>query len=72
MIMFTIQALDYDEGSAARWFELKNSRHNTKESAREHLKRIRATEDEDSMYNYRIVKVNSPEYYSQPTDKLEY
>jgi hypothetical protein len=24
------------------------------------------------MYSYRIVEVGSDEYYSQPTDKLEY
>lgn len=70
--MFTIQALDHEEGSAARWFELKNARHETREEAREHLKRIRATDDEESMYSYRIAEVGSDLYYSQPTDKLEY
>ena len=70
--MFTIQYLDYDEGSSAMWHELSNSRHETRESAREHLKRIRAIDSEDCSYSYRITEVGSVEYYSQPTDKLEY
>lgn len=70
--MFTIQYLDYDEGSAAQWHELSNCRHESKEAVREHLKRIRATDDESCLYVYRIVIVDSEEYYSQPTDKGEY
>lgn len=70
--MFAIQYYDYEEGNGARWNELANSRHSTKELAREHLKRIRATDSEDCMYSYRITEVGSEEYYSQPTDKLEY
>jgi hypothetical protein len=70
--MFIIQYLDHEEGSCARWFDLLGSQFQTREQAREHLKRIRASEAEDSMYSYRIVEVGSDEYYSQPTDKLEY
>ena len=70
--MFCIQALDHDEGTGARWFELKASRHETREAAREHLKRIRATDDDDCMYSYRVTEVDSAAYYSQPTDALEY
>jgi hypothetical protein len=70
--MFTIQCLDHEDGSGARWFELSNCRHDTREAAREHLKRIRATDDEWCMYSYRIVEVGSDLYYSQPTDVGEY
>ena len=70
--MFTIQCFDYEEGSGARWFELQNARHETREAAREHLKRIRATDDEWCMYAYRITEVGSEAYYAQPTDKLEW
>lgn len=70
--MYTIQYLDHEEGSGARWNELSNSRFESRENTREHLKRIRATDDEDCMYSYRVVEVDSPEYYSQPTDCLEY
>lgn len=70
--MFTIQYLDHDEGSGARWNELSNTRHESRESAREHLKKIRAKDDEWCLYSYRIVEIGSPAYYSQPTDCLEY
>ncbi len=72
--MFTIQCLDHDEGSGARWFELSNARHETREQAREHLKRIRATDDEWCLcsYSYRITEVDSSAYYHQPTDDYEY
>jgi hypothetical protein len=69
---FVIQCLDHEEGCGARWFDLPGSRHETREQAREHLKRIRATDEEDNMYSYRIVEVNSAAYYAQPTDALEY
>jgi hypothetical protein len=70
--MFCIQYLDHDEGSCARWNELSNTRHTERQAAREHLRRIRATDAEDSMYSYRITEVDSREYFSQPTDCLEY
>ena len=70
--MFCIQCLDHEEGSAARWHELSNSRHDTREATREHLKRIRATDDEWCMYSYRITEVGSDLYYSQPTDEFEW
>lgn len=70
--MFCIQFLDHEEGSCARWNELSNTRHETQEAAREHLKRIRATDDEECLYSYRITEVGSDLYYSQPTDKGEY
>lgn len=72
--MFTIQVLDHEEGSGARWSELSNARHETKELTRAYLRKIRASYDEwnDDMYSYRIVEVDSTEYYSQPTDKGEY
>ena len=77
--MFTIQFLDHEEGSGARWNEVSNSRRDTRAQARELLKKIRANYNEHStyygdveMYSYRIVEVDSKEFYSQPTDCLEY
>jgi len=70
--MFTIQFLDHEEGSGARWNELPNARFENRDSARIHLKWRRATDGEDCMYSYRIVEVDSKEFYSQPTDCLEY
>lgn len=69
---FVIQALDHDEGTGARWFDLKNARFDTKEEARSFLHKLRATDDEESMYSYRVVEEDSSAYYSQPTDVLEY
>jgi hypothetical protein len=70
--MFCIQYLDHDEGSCARWHELSNSRHDTRELTRVMLKRLNATDSEDCCYSYRITEVGSREYYAQPTDSLEY
>ena len=70
--MFCVQFLDHDEGSGARWHEVANSRFETREQAREHLKRLRATDDEWCLYSYRVTEVGSAHYYSQPTDSLEY
>lgn len=70
--MFTIQCLDHEEGSGARWFELPHARHETREAAREHLRRIRATDSEECLYSYRVVEVGSTLFYSQPTDCLEW
>lgn len=70
--MLVIQCRDLSEGNGALWFDLANSQHSTKNAAREHLRRIRATDDEESLCMYRIVEVGSDAYYSQPTDKLEY
>lgn len=70
--MYCIQVRDLEEGNGALWNELSNSRHSTKELAREQLKCIRATDDEESLCTYRITIVDSPEYFSQPTDRLEY
>lgn len=70
--MFTIQALDHEEGSRARWFELKSCRRETREETRELLKDIKSKADEWCLYSYRIVEVDSDLYYSQPTDALEY
>lgn len=70
--MFCIQCRDLEEGSAARWFELSNSRHETRDAARQHLRKIRETQDEESLCLFRITEVGSDEYYSQPTDKGEY
>ena len=72
MVEWTIQALDHEEGSAARWFELKNARRESRDEARKLLRTIRANEGEDSMYSYRIVEVGSMQFFSQPTDALEY
>ena len=71
-IQWCIQYRDYEEGNCAMWHELANSRHDTQEAARTHLRRIRATDSEENMCAYRITIVDSDEYYSQPTDKLEY
>ena len=73
--MFCIQALDHEEGTGARWFDLKGilSGFSTRQEAREWLSRAKeAWGDSDCLYSYRIVEVGSPEYYSQPTDALEY
>jgi hypothetical protein len=72
MTQFAIQFMDYDEGSCARWQDVSLGPFETKEEARETLKHLRATEPEDSMYAFRITEVGSEQYYSQPTDKLEY
>jgi hypothetical protein len=69
---FCIQFLDYEEGSAARWHEVIGTRHESRDNAREHLKRIRATDDEYLLYAYRITEVNSAAYFAQPTDASEY
>lgn len=70
--MFTIQYRDLEEGNGAMWRELSNTRHESKDDARMHLRRIRATDDEECLNQYRITEVGSSEYYSQPTDKLEW
>lgn len=70
--MFCIQYRDLDEGNGALWSELSNSRHEDKIQARMHLDRIRATDSEESLCQYRITEIGSDEYYSQPTDRLEY
>lgn len=72
-MMFCIQAFDHEEGTAARWYEMKVGHFNTKEKAREKLKAIRNEEhDDESMLSFRITEVGSAAYYSQPTDRLEY
>lgn len=70
--MFCIQAFDYEEGSAARWFDLQDTNRETRDEVRTLLKDRRRSDPDDCMYSYRIVEVGSGEYYSQPTDKLEY
>lgn len=70
--MFAIQYLDHDEGSAARWNELSNSRFESRELARKHIAKLRATDDEWTLYSYRVAEIGSDYYYSQPTDCLEY
>ena len=69
---FIVQFLDHEEGSAARWHDIKGSRHETREDARTFLRRCREDDDEWCLYSYRVVEEGSPLYYSQPTDKLEY
>jgi hypothetical protein len=46
----------------------------TREQARMALRTIRAKDSEDEYlsYAYRITEVGSDQYYSQPTDSLEY
>jgi hypothetical protein len=72
--MFCIQFMDHEEGSMMRWREVLNTRHETRDATREHLKQIRKQDDEDPylLYSYRVVEVGSNQYYSQPTDALEY
>ena len=70
--MYCIQYRDLEEGNGARWHELTATRHYDRIEARKHLSRIRATDDEECLYLYRIIEVDSKEYYSQPTDRLEY
>lgn len=73
--MFAIQYLDHDEGTAARWNDLNVPHQETHELARHLLRTIRKKHDDgfiENMYSYRITEVGSDEYYSQPTDKLEY
>lgn len=72
--MFTIQCFDYDEGSCARWHDLTMPYFETREQARMALRTIRAKDSEDEYlsYAYRITEVGSDQYYSQPTDSLEY
>lgn len=69
--MYCIQWRTLEEGFGAQWSELRNTRYSNKEDARSHLSRIRATDDIESLNQYRIVEVDSPAYFSQPTDKLE-
>lgn len=70
--MFAIQIFDYDEGSCARWSDMRMPHFETRELARVELRKIRANTDEWCSYAYRITEVGSPHYYSQPTDALEY
>ncbi len=71
--MFAIQYLDHDEGSCARWNDVVGGKHETREAAREHLKRYRAQDaDTEVLYSYRITEVGSSLYYSQPTDAAEW
>jgi len=70
--MFAIQCLDHEEGTGARWFDLKNASFDTREDARDHLRTIRLLQDETCLYSYRITEVGSEAYYAQPTDVLEY
>lgn len=70
--MFCIQWRILEEGFGAQWSELSNTRHESRIDARRHLIAIRETDDIENLNQYRITKVGSPEYYSQPTDKLEY
>jgi hypothetical protein len=70
--VFTIQVLDHEEGSGARWFELQNCRRETREETRILLREIRAKQDEWCLYSYRVVEVDSAQFYSQPTDSFEW
>lgn len=70
--MFAIQYLDYEEGSGARWRDILGAQFEDREKAREHMRRLRATDDEYCLYTYRIAEVGSALYYSQPTDASEY
>jgi hypothetical protein len=73
MHIYCIQFFDYEEGSAAMWHEVRNSRFDYFDSAREYLRILRAKANEDeSLCKFRLVVVDSPEYYSQPFDKGEY
>jgi hypothetical protein len=71
--MFIVQAFDYEEGSGARWNTVKGAEFLYKESARLFIQYLRNQENPDmeSMITYRVVVKDSPESYSQPTDKLE-
>lgn len=75
--MWTLQALDHEEGSGARWFELENCRRDTREEVRDIMRnRMRQWNerypDEVCMFAYRIVEVGTSGFYAQPTDALEY
>lgn len=70
--MFIVQCLDLDEGSGARWHDIKSAKHETREAARAHARRMRDTDDECCLYLYRTVEIGSDAYYSQPTDSLEW
>ena len=70
--MYCVQCLDHEEGSAARWFELRNSRFESRDDARAFARKCRETDDEYCLYSYRVTEVGSPHYYSQPTDSGEY
>ena len=69
---WTLQRFDHEEGSAARWHEVKNCRRETRDEVRALLLTLRRYEGEDSMFSYRITQVGSYEFFSQPTDALEY
>lgn len=63
--MFCIQYRDLEEGNLAMWHELSNTRHKNRVNARIHLGRLRETDDKESLMTYRIVEVDSNEYYSR-------
>lgn len=70
--MFCIQWRTLEEGFGARWSEMANARHETIQSAREHLRQIREIDNPEYLNQYRITEVGSNAYYAQPTDRLEY
>ena len=73
--MFAIQCRDLDEGNGALWHNLSGITYPSRDEARQVISGFR-TMDEDSglesLLTFRIVEVGSAEYYSQPTDALEY
>jgi len=71
---FCIQSRDLEEGSFARWRDLRTG-FPSRQAA--HLSLIRIREEEaqgyvESLCEFRITEVGSDAYYAQPTDALEY
>ena len=72
---FAIQCRDLDEGNGALWYDLSTVTYSTRAEAREMIDHFRKMDEDsgfESLITFRIVEVGSAEYYSQPTDALEY
>lgn len=70
-IMWTIQMRDLEEGNGATWRDYGVQFYDKSDTVKA-LRKIRACQEEESLLTFRIVEVGSDNYYSQPTDALEY
>jgi hypothetical protein len=70
--MWLIQRRDLSEGNGALWSDFTGPHYEAKEDARRNVRQLIAMSDDEDLMQYRVVEHGSAEYYSQPTDRLEY
>lgn len=69
---FIVQCRDLSEGNGALWYDLKRAPFATRELARGWARKLRDAADPEDLLTFRVVEYGTPEYYSQPTDRLEW